>query len=222
MRSFDDENIEKYELNEFQLNDIRLAHPMINLYDKPFIGSEDIRQYIYCKRKIYFRYVVRAPMEKTPKMEFGSEKHEILQSIKHKIKDEEVISKYYNIYLTDPKLCLVGLIDYFEYDGKEAWPVEIKTGNPPPKGLEERDKAQVVAQALLIERNFNFLVKKVKIVYTKVNKIMEFPITIDDKVKVMNIIREIQDLIIKEEIPPPIKEEAKCLDCECRQYCLNG
>ncbi|MHA1196692.1 MAG: CRISPR-associated protein Cas4 [Candidatus Helarchaeota archaeon] len=218
----DEQNVVKdfndIELNKHELDFLRLSFPKIHLYESPMIGTEEIRQYIYCKRIIYFRHVIKAPMEQTVKMELGTKKHEILQALEGK-DDESSISKYYNIYLTDPQINLVGVIDYFEFDGKEAYPVEIKTGKVPKNGVEKRFKYQIVAQAILIEKNFNFLVKKAKIAYTKEKKVIEIPITIDDKIKVMEIIREIQKIIKNEEIPPPTKDKAKCVDCECRKYC---
>ncbi|MHA1273979.1 MAG: CRISPR-associated protein Cas4 [Promethearchaeota archaeon] len=215
-----DMELKQYILNKHQIQVIRETNPMLNLFEKPFIGTEDIRQYMYCPRKLYFRYVVRAPMRQTYKMQYGAEEHEKFQK-KINIASKSV-QKYYDIYLSDAELGLLGLIDYFEYDGKEAFPVEIKTGNIPPSDLENPDKMQVTAQAILIEKNFDFLVKKVRVFYSKFKKIVDYPIGIEDKLKVLKLIKKINNLINSERVPGPTKEKAKCLDCECRNYCLRG
>ena len=220
MNNIKPEDLSQYKPDKDQLRLIRENNPMINLYDKPYIGTEEIRQYSYCKRKIYFRYIVRAPMKQTYKMEYGTEKHNEFQ--KKISKASEAIQKYYNIYLTDSELGLVGLIDYFEFDGKEAYPVEIKTGNIPPDQLENPDKMQITAQAILIEKNFDFLVKKVRVFYSKLNKIVDYPIGIEDKIRVMKIIEEINELLKSEKILEPTKDKRKCIDCECNKYCLRG
>ena len=194
---------------------------MINLYDKSYIGTEDIRQYAYCKRIIFFRYVMHAPMIQSIKMEYGTKKHEILQKMKNK-EDEAYSQKYYNIYLNDAELGLVGLIDYFEFDGHEAYPVEIKTGHIPPDNVENTHKYQATAQAILIEKNFDFLVKKVRIYYIKYQKYVDYPISVEDKLKILEIIRNINQIIESEKIPEPTKDKGKCIDCECYNYCLRA
>ncbi|TXT64768.1 MAG: putative CRISPR-associated protein Cas4 [Promethearchaeota archaeon] len=215
-----EELLRKYRLGRDELNNIRRAYPNINLFEKSLIGTEEIRQYIYCKRKIFFRYVLNSPMRQTYKMQYGLEKHEELQKLSNK--SHEKTQKYFNIYLTDSEVGLVGVIDYFEYDGNEAYPIEIKSGNIPPEGMKNPDKYQVAAQALLIERNFDFLVKKVRVFYLKYEKFIEYPIGIEDKLNVLKVIKEIQEMIHSEKIPDPTSHKNKCRDCECNTYCLRA
>lgn len=207
-------------LKQDELDKIRKRFPKINLFNKPLIGTEEIRQYVYCNRIIYFRHVLNAPMKNTYKMEYGMKKHEKLQELAENNKNAP--QKYFNIYLTDPDSGLVGLIDYFEFDGNEAYPVEIKTGKEPYDKMDISHKMQVTAQTILIEKNFNFLVKKVKIFYTKSEKIVEYPISIKDKLKVLEILDKIFKLLDSESIPVPTEHRGKCVDCECRNYCLRG
>jgi CRISPR-associated exonuclease Cas4 len=215
-----EELLRKYRLGRDELNNIRRAYPNINLFEKSLIGTEEIRQYLYCKRKIFFRYVLNSPMRQTYKMQYGLEKHEELQKLSNK--SHEKTQKYFNIYLTDSEVGLVGVIDYFEYDGNEAYPIEIKSGNIPPEGMKNPDKYQVAAQALLIERNFDFLVKKVRVFYLKYEKFIEYPIGIEDKLNVLKVIKEIQEMIHSEKIPDPTSHKNKCRDCECNTYCLRA
>ncbi|MHA1457327.1 MAG: CRISPR-associated protein Cas4 [Promethearchaeota archaeon] len=208
-------------MNKFQLNDLRSKYPEIHLYSHPLIGTEEIRQFVYCERILYFRHVLKAPMKKTYKMEVGEEKHSLLQKFNNLVQDE-YSQKYYNIYLTDPVSGLVGLIDYFEFDGVEAFPVEIKTGNVPQNGFDGSHKYQVVAQAILIEKNFDFLVKKVRIYYSKPDKVIDYHIYIKDKLHVLKLTNEIAKIILTEKIPNPTKDVGKCIDCECRNFCYRS
>ena len=213
-------NFTEFKINKYTLNEIRESNPMIHLYESPLIGTEEIRQFAYCKRIIFFRHIIHAPMKTTYKMEYGMKKHEQLQ--KYTNKSEEINSqKYYNVYLSDPSAGLVGLIDYFEYDGNEAYPVEIKSGNIPPVTLEDPHKYQVSAQAILIEKNFDFLVKKVRIVYSKHKKVVDHFISMEDKLAVLKMVNDIRKMIYSEKIPPPTKDMGKCIDCECKNYCLR-
>ncbi len=140
-------------------------------------------------------------MKQTYKMEYGVKKHEKIQKVANQTADDS--QKYFNVYLKDYQLGLVGIIDYFEFDGKEAFPIEIKSGNIPPESMENPDKLQVAAQAILIEKKFDFLVKKVRVFYTKVQKFMEYPIRIEEKLRVLEIIDNINDILTSEKIPKP-------------------
>lgn len=213
----------EFKLNEHQFRLIRDKNPGIHIYDKQFFGTEEIRQHVYCKRILYFRYVMRAPMKQTYKMEEGSKKHEYIDKInKKKNLKQNYTHRYYNVYLNDPGLGLVGLIDFFEYDGREAYPVEFKTGNVPPEGMDNPHKYQVAAQAMLIEKNFDFLVNKVRVYYLKNDEFIDYPINIEEKLRVTEILQEIKKIINSEVIPDPTENEGKCVDCECRNYCLRA
>jgi len=212
--------LKEFLVNAYQLNSIRIKYPKIHLFDAPIIGTEEVRQYTYCKRKIFFRYVMNAPMRETYKMKYGLEEHEKFQNQINK--NETYIQNYYNIYLTAPKLGLVGLIDYFVFNGNEAFPVEIKTGNIPKGQLENPDKMQVSAQAILIENNFDFLVKKVRVYYSKYDKIKDYSINAEDKLEVLKKVREIQRMISSERIPEKTPSKNRCRDCECKNYCLRA
>lgn len=213
-------NLSDFKINAIKLKILRNECPWLHLYEKPYIGTEEIRQYTYCKRKVYFRHVLKGPMLQTYKMKLGTEIHEQFQK-KIEVSKKQV-QKYYNMYLIDEELGLVGLLDYFEFDGKEAYPVEIKSGNIPPEGLENPDKMQVTAQAILIEKNFDFLVKNVKVFYIKHDKIIDYPIDMEHKLTVIKHVREIQDILLNEKIPKATTNDAKCLDCECLKYCKGG
>jgi CRISPR-associated exonuclease Cas4 len=212
--------LRKFKMARDELDNVRKSYPKINLYDKPVIGTEEVRQYVYCKRIPFFRHVLKAPMKQTYKMEYGTKKHEKLEKLSHKSKESS--QKYYNVYLTDPDIGLVGLIDYFEYDGNEAYPVEFKSGNMPPDGITNPHKYQVAAQALLIEKAFKFLVKKVRIYYVKHEEFIDYEIEIEDKLEMMRIVKEIQDMIISEIMPEPTRHLGKCRDCECKIYCSRA
>ncbi len=215
-------DLSAYKITTQQLGEIRDIYPQIHLFPNAYIGTEELRQYKYCKRILFFRHILQAPMKKTYKMEIGEEKHVELQLLKERI-NEKSVDKYFNIYLTDHELGLVGLIDYFEFDGNEAYPVEIKSGHIPlDKEMDNPHKSQVTAQALLIERNFNFLVKKVRIAYLKAEEIVDYQISIEDKLTAMKIIRRIRNMLLTEQIPPPTEDKGKCVDCECQIYCLRG
>lgn len=135
------------------------------------------------------------------------------------MKAEDNEERYYDIYLWDKNLGLIGIVDYLGYKDDEAWPVEIKTGYEPRNKISNSHKFQLVALALLIESNFDLTVNHVKIHYLLLKKSLKFMISLDDRMKVLNAIREIRESIETETPPPPTKFPGMCHTCEYYNIC---
>lgn len=187
---------------------------------RPIITAEDVRQYVYCPRIIYFRYVQRIRPPRTYKMKKGQEQHEAEIRIKD-VELSDTVSKYYNYYLVDKKLGLSAVLDYFESDGNEAVPVDIKTGHYDGESISDHHLAQLLAQSFLLETQLHLLVRKVKVIYTQHSKIFTHEICVDDRLRLFHLIEKIQQIIRNEILPNPTPRRAKCTDCEFWNYCLG-
>lgn len=135
------------------------------------------------------------------------------------MKSEQNEERYYDLYLWDKKLGLIGIVDYLGYKDNEAWPVEIKTGYEPRNKISNSHKYQLVALALLVESNFDLIVNHVKIHYLLLKKSLKFTINLDDRMNVLNAIREIRESIETETPPPPTKFGGMCHSCEYYNIC---
>jgi len=156
----------------------------------------------------------------TYKMQRGAEKHE-QQIRKYTHTRDGAFEKYFNLYFKDEELGLIGLIDYLESDGDELIPVEYKTGHPQDGSETDYHRAQLVAQALLVERHFHHFVRKVKIVYEQLEAPVLFEISGADKVSVLQMLETMRNIINQELLPEPTPHEAKCQDCEFWRVCLR-
>lgn len=189
----------------------------------PLFTAEDVRQFFYCPRIIYFRYVMRARVRPTLKMERGKEIHrEKYRPRSHE--REGNVERYYNIYVSSEKFGLACLIDILEVEGEEIRIVEVKTGRIPDDGeISEHQRAQVVAQALLVEEALGRSVKRVGIKYEDKNegggKILWVHISDKDRVDVLRALEKMRSIVLMEDIPPPTPFRGRCVDCEYRAYC---
>ncbi len=156
----------------------------------------------------------------TFKMQQGAKKHDGLIR-KHHYAQEGELERYYNVYLTDAALGLIGLVDYMETDGDEIVPVEYKTGHPQDGSDSDYHRAQLIAQALLIERQFHRFVRRVKVVYEQRDDPVIYEISGEDKVRILRLLEEMRELIVSEVMPAPTPHEAKCADCEFWRVCLR-
>lgn len=183
-----------------------------------FFSAEDIRQYAYCPRKIYFRYVIRNDWLLSPKMVRGVELHERLCRGKEKDVEEDIV-RYYNLRLEDRDLGLFALLDIVEWDGQSGKVIELKTSKHKKGDANFPDKLQVVAEAILVELSLNIPVERGAIWYYNDNEIVEFEITDNDRLKVLGILKDMRKIVENEVFPKMEKPTKKCRDCECRKLC---
>ena len=178
--------------------------------------AEDIRQYAYCKRKPYFRYVLRKGFKPSVKMVRGDRVHQETCRAK-RVERGGGTSRYYNVYLRSETLGLAAIIDYFEYDGKEITLVDVKTGSSDkiPKGY----YLQMAALALLVEVCLDVPIRNVQIRYEDEKKTRRLEITVQAKLTVLRILRELREMVENETIPPPTTNPKKCTDCEAWKIC---
>lgn len=175
-----------------------------------FFTCEDIRQYYYCPRIIYFRYVLKARVSETYKMRKGSETHE-------KIKIKGNIKR--NIYISSEDLSLIGIIDALEYiDTNTVDIIEIKQGKLKRK-MHDSHKAQLAAQAILVEKELGLKVRKIKVLDATTRKTQEVHIVEYHREMARKAIEEMKKIVISEELPEPTSISGKCIDCEYRAYC---
>nr|MDO8116807.1 CRISPR-associated protein Cas4 [Candidatus Sigynarchaeota archaeon] len=175
--------------------------------------------YVYCPRKLYFRHVMHLDFNKSYKMQRGSEIHE------NEIKARPVeragnIERYYNIHVISPKLGLMAVLDAFEFDGGQVYPVEFKTGTKDIDKLPRDYVLQLVLQALLLEDSFNLFVMKGKFVFTDMKKEIEVPITVADKKEAMHVVANARRVIADEMMPDATQSKGHCMDCEMYGRCM--
>jgi len=193
----------------------------VNVKLKPIFTAEDIRQYFYCPRIIYFRYVLRARVSETVKMRKGREIHkEKYRSKKIEIDGEK--QKYFNVYLLSEEYGLAALIDLLIYDGENIDVVEIKSKKTGNFKFLKHHKMQLVAQAVLAEKELRKNVRKIGVLYDDVDKITWFEINDSDKLEIFETLKKINEIVIYENIPNPAKNTAKCVDCEYKYLCEDA
>ncbi|MGQ9720264.1 MAG: CRISPR-associated protein Cas4 [Candidatus Jordarchaeum sp.] len=182
--------------------------------------AEDLRQYGYCKRKLYFRYVLKARFSPTVKMVRGEQVHEKTCRAKRvEIEEERGVSRYYNMYLCSEALGLAAMIDYFEYDGEKITLVDVKSGAGSSKAIYTGYYLQMAAYALLLEVCLEIPVKSVVIRYEDDKKERILEIDFKAKVTVIQILKKLREMVENEVMPPPTANPKKCTDCEAWKIC---
>lgn len=185
---------------------------------QPSFTPEDIRQFIYCPRIIYHRYVLRLARKKTYKMKRGIDDHERWK--KRQIHRGTDTDRYFGIYLSNEEVGLIGVLDAIDYDGTSATPIELKTGKPPTNCIYPHHAAQILAQCFLVESCLKAHVTEGIVHYQKEKKEMRVSFNDCKRIFITDTLQQMRDIVLLEDIPERTEHLSKCVDCEFAAFCI--
>jgi CRISPR-associated exonuclease Cas4 len=129
---------------------------------------------------------------------------------------EKVLRKWTNQFFYSKKIGIKGEVDLIVETENGIKVIEIK--NTSWKKLRAGDLYQTAAYALLVEENFNSIVKSLIIYYLKSDKIFEINFSDELRDHVKWIIKKINKIIENEEMPK-IKKIKECKGCGYYSFC---
>ena len=185
-----------------------------------FLRVNDIKQYAYCPRVVFYQYSMPVQKKATWKMEQGKiEEAEI-----DRLETRRKLSGYrlaegqrrFHVWLGSERLGLTGKLDLLIDSPEGLFPVDFKwtTGRP-----HKNHVLQLCAYALLLEDNFQQPVTKGFVYLIPKSDAIVFDLTAELKEQTRTMLGEIRRMIEKEEMPPPTPVRNRCTDCEYRNFC---
>ena len=122
-------------------------------------------------------------------------------------------------YLKNKDLQLKGKVDKIELLEGHYYPVEVKSGRPPVKGVWKGDALQTAAYALLIEEEFKREVLVGFVDYVQIadrrTVVLNNPL-IEELYTVLN---EMQSILNSEYVPELVQNPNKCKACDYADFC---
>ncbi|MBW2130802.1 MAG: CRISPR-associated protein Cas4 [Deltaproteobacteria bacterium] len=190
--------------------------------EKVALKVSDLRQYNYCKRVVYYQYVM--PVEKaiTYKMEKGKAAQEEIEELEHRrklraygLKDG---TRRFNWWVNSPALGLSGKLDLAIETREAIYPVEFKftKGRPQKNHVFQLGGYALILKditGLPVERGFIYLIPR--------KDVHIFELTEKIKEECMKTLDNIREMIYLEIFPEPPSSRAKCVDCEYQNYCRD-
>jgi CRISPR-associated exonuclease Cas4 len=184
------------------------------------IRVNDIKQYAYCPRVVFYHYCMPVEKKATWKMEQGKIAEEAIDKLERRRKLREYRleegSRQFHVGLTSRRLGLSGKLDLLIDSPEGLFPVDFKmtTGKPYRNHL-----MQLCGYALLLEDCYQREVTKGFVYLIPQNDAVVFDLTPERKQEVGEMIGEIRQMIEMEQVPPPTPVRNRCVDCEYRNYC---
>lgn len=188
-------------------------------HERPLL-VEDLKQYLFCPRIVFFERCMPGIRPRTHAMDIGHEDHAEAQ---HNARRRSLSAlkittgeRSFNVDIIDSELNLHGKLDEVVTtpDGGQI-PVEYKS----TRKLADNYRVQIAAYALLLERAASIEVTCAYVYLMPLRKTRSVKVTIEDKKNVRELIAAINRMITSENMPVATIERARCAGCEFRRFC---
>ena len=125
------------------------------------------------------------------------------------------------IRIESPNLNLKGIIDQLEIYPLGIVPIDLKTGKMPNEGVWPSHKIQIAAYAMLAEEKYKKEIKEGFIHYLDYKEKRHIAMNPFLRDEIKELIKKVEDLLNKKEIPLIVENRNKCLNCGLKEECYN-
>lgn len=151
-----------------------------------------------------------------------SQSMKVLDKDGHEIQNLFFPTSMYNYLIRDIGLDLIGVIDKIEVEKGNYFPISLKSSNPPINGVWDGDFAEAIANALLIEQEFNTYVTVAYVDYLKIADRRAVIIDTDARKSFFKVLTSVNKIVENREIPTVKTGLKKCENCEYKELCDNS
>lgn len=192
---------------------------------KIVLAAGDVKQWFYCPRIAWFRYVRPVRKKETPKMAFGKE----AQDEAERLEKRRGFARYniktgarsFGVALESERLGFRGVLDMLITTAREAFPVEFKRTRD-VGGVALGHKYQLCVYALLVEDEVGYPVRSGFVQYLPSGHVRRVSMTQGVKDHVKRTATRIRRMITSETTPPRSARRSKCHRCEYFLFCGEG
>jgi CRISPR-associated exonuclease Cas4 len=180
----------------------------------------DLKQFPYCKRIVFYQYVMPVEKKATFKMEEGKRAEELID----RLEKRRTLRKYrftegtrhFHRWLRSDRLGLAGRLDLLIESPQGFFPIDFKytTGRPQQNHL-----YQLCGYALLVEEVYGQEVNHGFIYLIPREEVVILDLTRERKEEAWNMLEEMRAMIQAERMPEPTPVRSRCAECEYRNYC---
>lgn len=180
----------------------------------------DLKQFEYCPRIVFYNTVMPVERKVTVKMERGKEEELRLDALESRrtLKRYELGSgeRRFHVGLESLRLGLTGKLDLLIVSPKGFFPVDFKY----TRGRPHRNHViQLVGYALLVEENFQTQVETAFIYLAPLQRVVAVALTEELKKQTLQRLAEIRAIIRDGILPSATAVRARCEECEFRNFC---
>jgi CRISPR-associated exonuclease Cas4 len=184
------------------------------------LHAEDLKQWAYCPRIVYFTYFMSSIRPETYLMEEGRLAHEeeeireVRRSLRrYGLEDAE---RHLRVEVMDEGLGVSGRVDLVLRLTDETIPVEYKLNTA---SYLPNHRVQIAIYAMLLEANGWPVVRRGFLYSIRIRRAEEVKMTARLRAQARSMVEEVRAMIAAERMPEPVVQRAKCVNCEFRRFC---
>jgi len=180
----------------------------------------DLKQFAYCPRIVFYQYVMPVEKKATFKMIEGKraeadiDKLEKRRSLRgYRLAEGK---RHFQLWLRSEGLGLSGKLDLLIESPRGFFPVDFKytSGRPQKNHL-----YQLCGYALLVEEAHGQPVTHGFIYLIPQEEVVIVDLTQERKAEALEMLEEMRGMIRTEKMPEPTPVRSRCTECEYRNYC---
>jgi CRISPR-associated exonuclease Cas4 len=188
--------------------------------DLTLLRVNDLKQFEYCPRIVFYNTVMPVDRKITVKMERGKQEENSLDGLENRrsLKRYDLTSgeRRFHVWLESTKLGLSGKLDLLLVSSKGYFPVDFKY----TRGRPHRNHiSQLAGYALLVEEAFETEVHTGFIYLAPIQRVVAIALTQQLKQQTLDRLTEIRSIIQEAILPVPTALRSRCEECEFRNYC---
>lgn len=202
--------------------------------DELVLTVGDIKQFFYCPRIIFFRYLMPKYHPTTYKMQEGRLRQEEEQRLERRRSlsrfgfkgnltqdlEGKKVERLFNLRLTSTRIGLSGVVDMAIVFQEEVIPVDFKDGAfSVGEVVPLHHKYQLLCYGLMLEEAYGSRCHRGYIHSLEDGKTRSIIFTDGAKQYLLTKLRKIRRMILQEEFPEESPYRGRCRECEFRPVC---
>jgi len=177
-----------------------------------------IREWCFCPRVVYYREILNLNVVKPLWVSQGEDSHDKIEKLEKRRNysryNLDTAQRHFKASFKSTRYGLHGIVDWVLETDDEVFVVEYKI-NPKPNSLGHR--LQLCAYAMLAQEHYKKPCKKGFLVSDKTS--YEIDITKDLVDKVIEVTKEIRQMLTKAVKPDSAAAEHQCVQCQYLNFC---
>lgn len=186
----------------------------------PVLSVNDLKQFLYCPRIVYYHWIMPVHPPTTFLMQRGHRQEERFE----RLEPRRVLSRYgfdeanrhFGLEITAESLGLIGKVDLILEGPERVAVVEFKAT---ASRLAENWKLQLCAYALLAEKWFHRPCQAGFVVLNDREECVELELNDVLREQTLSVLKQARALVMRQEFPDPTPVRARCVQCEYRNFC---
>jgi CRISPR-associated exonuclease Cas4 len=180
----------------------------------------DLKQFVYCPRIVFYQYVMPVDKKPTFKMEEGKRAEEIIDKLEKRRSLREYHlaegKRHFHLWLRSEGLGLTGKLDLLIESPRGLFPIDFKFTSGRPQ---KNHVYQLCGYALLIEEAYHEAATQGFIYLIPRDEAVVVNLSQEQKEETLRLLEEMREMIRAERMPDPTPVRSRCTECEYRNYC---